>query len=383
MYQRFLIIFILLNNFFLLNKRCFHNCSVNKYINCSREIIPINNTCNSCLAINNSYDNKKRFIITMAPLHKNYGDEAILLATKQFLEDYFPDIKQIVIQVKQFLNNLDLIKYVVNDDDIIIINGGGYFGLYDRIIKEQVTIVKNFPNNQIIFFPCSIFDNPKKKEKYTPFLNVFHHHPNLTFFIRDKISFAASKRLFPQSSIYKVPDIVTRLNLDFLNDISNNRNGILLILRKDELLLNEENHKFIKKISRKYFNNNEIQNLDSDKFEIPEGSNRLNETLNFIKLIKSKELVITDRLHGMIFSIITGTPNIVFGNNYHKVESGYNSWFNNIPYSFFIKKEEIEYKLEQTMVKIINSNNNNKYENEMFQKYYILMRDIIYSKIYN
>lgn len=305
------------------------------------------------------------------------------MATKQFLEDYFPDIKQIVIQVKQFLNNLDLIKYVVNDDDIIIINGGGYFGLYDRIIKEQVTIVKNFPNNQIIFFPCSIFDNPKKKEKYTPFLNVFHHHPNLTFFIRDKISFAASKRLFPQSSIYKVPDIVTRLNLDFLNDISNNRNGILLILRKDELLLNEENHKFIKKISRKYFNNNEIQNLDSDKFEIPEGSNRLNETLNFIKLIKSKELVITDRLHGMIFSIITGTPNIVFGNNYHKVESGYNSWFNNIPYSFFIKKEEIEYKLEQTMVKIINSNNNNKYESEMFQKYYILMRDIIYSKIYN
>ena len=35
------------------------------------------------------------------------------------------------------------------------------------------------------------------------------------------------------------------------------------------------------------------------------------------------------------------------------------------------------------MVKIINSNNNNKYESEMFQKYYILMRDIIYSKIYN
>jgi exopolysaccharide biosynthesis predicted pyruvyltransferase EpsI len=50
----------------------------------------------------------------MAPLHKNYGDEAILLATKQFLEDYFPDIKQIVIQVKQFLNNLDLIHYFIS-----------------------------------------------------------------------------------------------------------------------------------------------------------------------------------------------------------------------------------------------------------------------------
>ena len=319
----------------------------------------------------------------MAPLHNNYGDEAILLSTKQFLKDYFPDIKQIIINAKQFLNNLNLIKYIVNNNDIIIISGGGYFGLYDRIVREQVTIVKNFPNNQIIFFPCSIFDNPKKRKKYYYFLKVFHQHPNLTFFIRDKISFDVSKKLFQKTSIYKVPDIVTRLNLNFLNNISNNRNGILLILRKDELLLNDENHKFIKKISSKYFNKDEMKEIDSNKFRIPKGSDKLKETINFIKLIKSKKLVITDRLHGMIFSIITGTPNIVFGNNYHKVESAYNSWFNNISYSFFIQKEEIENKLEKTIVKIINSNNNNNYKSKIFQNYYILMRDIINSKIYN
>ena len=91
--------------------------------------------------------------------------------------------------------------------------------------------------------------------------------------------------------------------------------------------------------------------------------------------------MITDRLHGMIFSIITGTPNIVFGNNYHKVESAYNSWFNNLSYSFFIKKEEIEYKLEPAIAQIINLNNNINYESKIFQKYYILMRDIIFSKI--
>ena len=202
----------------------------------------------------------------MAPLHNNYGDEAILLSTKQFLKDYFPDIEQIIIYAKQVLNNLDLIKYIVNNEDIIIISGGGYFGLYDRIIKEQVTIVKNFPNNQIIFFPCSIFYNQKKKKKYSYFLKVFHHHPNLTFFIRDQISFETSKKLFPKSSIYKVPDIATRLNLNFLNNISNNRNGILLILRKDELLLNKDNHEYIRKISSKYFNYMEIKEIDSNIF---------------------------------------------------------------------------------------------------------------------
>ena len=108
--------------------------------------------------------NELNYIITMAPVHNNYGDEAILLSTNQFLKDYFPDIEQIIIYAKQVLNNLDLIKYIVNNDDIIIISGGGYFGLYDRIINEQVTIVKNFPNNQIIFSPAQFLITQKKRK---------------------------------------------------------------------------------------------------------------------------------------------------------------------------------------------------------------------------
>ena len=354
----------------------------NKNINCFSNSFLRNYIDNNNFKTRESHNKKKRFIITIAPIHNNYGDEAIFLSTKQFLEEYFPEVKQIVIKARQILINLDLIKYIVNDEDVIIISGGGYFGLYDLIIKEQVTIVKNFPNNQIIFFPCSIFDNPNKKMKYFNFLNVFNQHHNLTFFIRDKISFDISKKLFPKSSIYKVPDISTRLDLNFLNNITYKRNGILLILRKDELLLTRDNRIFIRKISRKYFNNL-IKEIDSNKFSIPNSSNILNETINFIKLIKTKKLVITDRLHGMILSIITGTPNIVFGNNYHKVESSYDSWFRNISYSFYIKKEEIEYKLEKTILKIINSSNNYNYEKEKFQKYYILMRDIIDKIIYN
>ena len=35
------------------------------------------------------------------------------------------------------------------------------------------------------------------------------------------------------------------------------------------------------------------------------------------------QLVVTDRLHGMIFSLIMGTPCIVLGNNHHKVKATY------------------------------------------------------------
>jgi pyruvyl transferase EpsI len=49
---------------------------------------------------------------------------------------------------------------------------------------------------------------------------------------------------------------------------------------------------------------------------------------------KSK-LVITDRLHGMIFSAITGTPCIVFANSNGKVEAEY-QWIQSLPYIRFV-----------------------------------------------
>lgn len=65
-----------------------------------------------------------RFIISNAPSHYNFGDEAILIATKEFLKTFFPHIEQIIIYHYEALNNIRLIKYIINKKDIIIINGG-------------------------------------------------------------------------------------------------------------------------------------------------------------------------------------------------------------------------------------------------------------------
>ena len=49
----------------------------------------------------------------------------------------------------------------------------------------------------------------------------------------------------------------------------------------------------------------------------------------------SAKIVITDRLHGMIFSAITGTPCIVFGNYNYKVEGTY-EWIKYLGYIRFV-----------------------------------------------
>ena len=301
------------------------------------------------------------------------------MATKEFLKHYFPKYKQIEIYHHESLQNIRLIKYIINENDIIIMNGGGYFGLYEHVIKGEANIVNSFPNNHIIFFPCSILYNSKNSYKYNKYIDIFNNNKNLVLFTRDNKSFNIAINNFKNITIYNSPDIATRLNLNFLEKIEN-RDGIMLILRKDELLLTKENRKFIRDLAKKYFGN-KVFEKDSNAFRIPLGSNRKNETFKFIDDISKKKLIITDRLHGMIFSIITSTPCIIFGNNYHKIESSYYSWFKNIEYADFINKNEIEIKLESSIIKLMNLKNITKYDHKMFNKYYLFLKHIIQEKI--
>ena len=325
-----------------------------------------------------------RFIITNSPSHYNFGDEAILMSTQQFLKFYFPDIEQIVITRNENMNNINLIKYIIKKNDIIIINGGGYFGLYETYIRAEAKIIKTFQNNHIIFFPCTIiYPEQKKENEYKKYINIFNSHKKITLFTREDKSYEVALNLFPNITIYKVPDIATRLNLSFVNKTIR-RKGVLLIFRNNEVLLDQNDRDTIENIVKKYFN---IIYKRSTKLPFTKETTqdiRRNNSIEFIKFAAERKLIITDRLHGSLFSIITGTPCIILGNKYHKVESSYNSWFKNFSYVYFIKKEDINDKFEETLIRLNNHYNNNnfpKYDYNIFNKYYLLMKNIIQEKI--
>ena len=276
---------------------------------------------------------------------------------------------------------MNLIKNIVRKNDIIIIiiNGIGYFGVNAGVIALQLKIVKNFPNNPIIFFPYSIFSNPSKKHKYKEFSKIFANHTDFTLFTRDNISYTTALNYFKNNSVYNVPDIVTSLNTSFVQK-NITRFGIGLILRRDELLMTNDDRLFIKYLAQKYFHNNSFRR-DSNNFRLPKTSTRRNETIKFINFIARRQLIITDRLHGMIFAVITGTPCIVFGNSYHKVRSSYYSWFKNLEYVVFIKKMDIKKELETNIKKLMNLKNYTVFNHKFFDQYYLLMKNIIQSKI--
>ena len=77
-----------------------------------------------------------RFIICSSPSHYNYGDDAILISTQEFLKAYFPHIKQIKIYFQEVLLYTRLIKYIINKNDIILLMGVD-------ILVNMNTLLKN------------------------------------------------------------------------------------------------------------------------------------------------------------------------------------------------------------------------------------------------
>ena len=118
------------------------------------------------------------------------------------------------------------------------------------------------------------------------------------------------------------PDIV--FSHEEINSQLGKRNGVGLLLRNDE-----EKNPISKKIPSllKVLNNNDIK-IDTSDMTVPSFDKRdirkyINTKLQFAK---TKKLIITDRLHGMILCYITNTPCIVFPNCNHKISETYSNW---------------------------------------------------------
>lgn len=85
------------------------------------------------------------------------------------------------------------------------------------------------------------------------------------------------------------------------------------------------------------------------------------------------KLVITDRLHGMVFSALAGTPCIAIDNVSKKVSGVYN-W---ISYLDYIKVVESEDLINEDLIRQMISSGKGKYTNEALREYYHEMVECI------
>ena len=204
--------------------------------------------------------------------------------------------------------------------------------------------------------PQSIYfkDTEYGKEELEKSKKIYNSHKNLTLIARETVSYEIMKKEFPKVNVILTPDIVMYLN----KTQEKSRKGIIFALRRDvEKVLTDEQFQKIDEITSKYFENKTITDT---RIGEPIYCNEREEVVEAkFEQFRNAELVITDRLHGMIFSVITSTPCIALGNYNHKIESSF-EWLKNQGYIRFLKStENIEENIKELKEKF-----NCKYNNE-------------------
>lgn len=281
---------------------------------------------------------RKRIFIMQTPTHRNLGDHAIAYAEIEFCKNKLPEYEIVEVTYDEVYSTIDNIKSIIKKDDIVFIIGGGNMG--DMYVYEEYMrrfIITNLKNNKIISFPQTIsFSNDfYGKYELNKSKKVYQNNKNLTLVAREKKSYDIMKAEFPTTKVIMTPDIVLSLNITS----NEKRSGIVTCIREDlESILNESNKKNIFRQLNKITSNINITDTLTT-YDIS-AKKRKEELLTIWDKFRSAEIVITDRLHGMIFCVITGTPCIVFKNSNHKIEETYNTWLSDFNFIKLCKIDE-------------------------------------------
>ncbi len=305
----------------------------------------------------NLKDDKKIFVFLAAD-YGNIGDMAITYAQKQFLKDTYPEYKVIELTVSETYKELRMLKKLINSDDIITLIGGGNLGdAYKEIENQRRFIIKQFRKNKIISFPQTIdFSNTKEGIKsLSEAKKIYSNHPNLTIIAREKISFEMMKEVFNKNNILLTPDIVMSLDK---RESTCDRDGIVLCLRNDKERKIDYNirEQLLDNIYSKYNNVREYDTWIGEGIFSPKQRNK--ELNDILKAFRECKVVVTDRLHGMIFCYITGTPCVVLPNSNHKVKGCY-EWIKDCGYITLYEKSDI-FEILNEVNKLYNINENDK-----------------------
>lgn len=276
--------------------------------------------------------NRKTVFLLMTPAHENLGDHAIALSETEFLKAHGIDYVEITGFDLEQMQKYNLLS-ILNGCPILM-QGGGYLGTLwfssELLLRE---IIARNPKSGIVLFPNTMFyeQTPWGQEELAKSVSCYGKHPNLHIYAREKVSYEAMCGIY--SNVRLIPDMVLSLNRCREGQ---HRSGCLLSLRHDQERLRSEEHEaqILRQATLLFGDRVRESDMVTD-YCIPV-ENRETELNAKFDLFAASELVITDRLHGMILCAITGTPCIVLDSMSPKVRGCY-EWIRDLEYIRFVE----------------------------------------------
>lgn len=319
---------------------------------------------------------KCAYLLLDTPRHGNLGDQAIALAEIDFMRKYFPEEAFYEFSHDECKYCIDdIYRYTSRNHDTIMIHGGGFIGsLWMSEHLNFLQILNVFKTYKIVIFPQTIyFESSFAGEQLAAeFESELLACKDITFFVRDERSYAwldQRVRERPNIKYALVPDIVTSL-----------QHGIEPLEQKKEVLL------CMRSDQEKSFSDQGLSQVTSwlkkQGYSIVKTNTVINKTIAVksrrkyvlckLQQFSSCSLVITDRLHGMIFSAITETPCIAMDNISKKVSGGY-KWFKDLPYIRQVEDDRIMLEEVKEMLHVQNVH----YDMQRYAEYYELIRQAV------
>ncbi|MBP9997485.1 MAG: polysaccharide pyruvyl transferase family protein [Lachnospiraceae bacterium] len=278
---------------------------------------------------------KRRCLFLGTPAHKNLGDHAIVRAQYSFLRQIDSSLHFFEFSRLEYETYRRIIRMTVSNRDLVVIDGGGNTGTLwpgeDALIRD---ILSRFRCNPTIVFPQTAYyeDTPEGMKLLDSMCKLINTHSDCIFCVRDNLSYEYFKEKVNPSRLLLCPDIVMCTADASDKDCVERRQqpviGVCLRDDKECILEQSKKEQLFKQIEdygmecRVVTTISDV-NIHSDKRE--------EALLSAWKSFRNCNLVITDRLHGMIFSAVTGTPCIALDNISHKVSGGYR-WLENLEY---------------------------------------------------
>lgn len=273
---------------------------------------------------------RKTAYLLATPTHDNIGDSAIVVAEEKFLKECgYEKIVNIVMgdcwEYPRLLARL-IPRYVP-----VYFHGGGNMG--DIYLDEQLRriMLPMLEKHDVILFPETLFyrDTIEGNKEKTASIR-YYNKKNITIAARELPSYKMMQNLYPHANVILTPDIVLSLAPSIFQK---SRNGILLCFRDDQekTLTESAINELQSNLKKKGFQCTITSMINYRHIVAGMWEKVVKEKM---EEIASARLLITDRLHGMIFAALTQTPCIVLGNNNHKVAGVY-QWIKDLSYIYF------------------------------------------------
>lgn len=276
------------------------------------------------------------------PNNSNVGDSLIWLGEVAYLES-----RHIPVQYVCDLHNYNdhILQKTLGNTSVILMHGGGNFGtLWPHEQAFRLRILKEFVEIPVIQLPQSIYFSDDKVLEETK--RAICNHGNFTLVVRDLPSYDFATNQF-DCKVLLCPDMAF-----FIGPISSNKlpkfdrfilsrtdheksnNWVEDLSRLDAGITVDQNDWLDQQVQEKILNR--IQRHTSGLRSVVDPSNKallpLWNALANARLTRGKSLlergrvVISDRLHVHILSILLNKPHVLIDNSYGKLGNFHQAW---------------------------------------------------------